>query len=82
MIDIKQADLDEIFKAQQLVGKSREEMMAQARKFLYDNQECYVAQWVLQNPFVDFNNYRLKFVYTDQSIMGYTVEMEKIEDVQ
>lgn len=58
----------------------REAMMAQARKFLYDNQECYVAQWVLQNPFADINSYRLKFVYTDTSLLGYTVEMEKIEN--
>lgn len=56
----------------------REAMMQQARKFLYDNQECFVAQWVLQNPYADINNYRLKFVYNDQSLLGYTCEMEKI----
>lgn len=59
----------------------REAMMHQARKFLYDNQECFVAQWVLQNPYADINSYRLKFVYNDQSLLGYTCEMEKI-DVQ
>ncbi|AEO14563.1 portal protein [Pseudomonas phage phiPto-bp6g] len=53
--------------------------MQQARKFLYDNQECFVAQWVIQNPYADINNYRLKFVYNDQSLLGYTVEMEKID---
>lgn len=56
----------------------REAIMAQARKFLYDNQECFVSQWVLQNPFANINDYRLKFVYTDTSLLGYTVEMEKI----
>ena len=56
----------------------REAMMQQARKFLYDNQECFVAQWVLQNPYADINSYRLKFVYNDQSLLGYTCEMEKI----
>lgn len=79
MIDLSQDDINEMLKAQTLVGKSREEMMAQARKFLYDNQECFVAQWVLQNPFANINDYRLKFVYTDKSLMGYTVEMEKID---
>lgn len=59
----------------------REAMMAQARKFLYDNQECYVAQWVLQNPFANISDYRLRFVYNDESLLGYTVEMEKIENV-
>lgn len=80
MIEVSKDDINEILKAQQLVGKSREEMMAQARKFLYDNQECFVAQWVLQNPFANINDYRLKFVYNDESLMGYTVEMEKIEE--
>lgn len=79
MIQVDQEDVDEILKAQQLVGKSREEMMIQARQFLYDNQECFVAQWVLQNPFANINDYRLKFVYSDKSLMGYTVEMEKID---
>lgn len=59
----------------------REAIMQQARKFLYDNQECYVAQWVIQNPYADINNYRLKFVYNDESLLGYTVEMEKIDNV-
>lgn len=58
----------------------REAMMQQAREFLFNNQECYVAQWVLQNPFANISDYRLKFVYNDQSLMGYTVEMEKIEN--
>lgn len=58
----------------------REAMMNQARKFLYDNQECYVAQWIIQNPYADISQYRLKFVYNDQSMLGYTVEMEKIEN--
>lgn len=59
----------------------REALMAQARKFLYDNQECYVSQWVLQNPFANISDYRLKFVYNDKSLLGYSVEMEKIDNV-
>lgn len=55
-----------------------EVLRARAFKTLYDNQECYVAQWIIQNPFVNVNDYRLKFVYNDESLLGYTVEMEKI----
>lgn len=58
----------------------REAMMRQARDFLYNNQECFVAQWVLQNPYADISSYRLKFVYNDESLLGYTCEMEKIID--
>lgn len=57
----------------------RDALRKQAMKFLYDNQECYVAQWILQNPYANPQDYRLKFVYNDESRMGYTVEMEKID---
>lgn len=57
----------------------RDQLRKQAMKFLYDNQECYVAQWILQNPYANPQDYRLKFVYNDESRMGYTVEMEKID---
>lgn len=59
----------------------REQLRNQAMKFLYDNQECYVAQWILQNPYANIADYTLKFVYNDESLMGYTVTMEKIENV-
>lgn len=59
----------------------RQKLVEQARKFLYDNQECYVAQWILQNPYADIKQYRLKFVYNDASRSGYSVEMEEIENV-
>lgn len=59
----------------------REQLRNQAMKFLYDNQECYVAQWILQNPYANISDYTLKFVYNDESLMGYTVTMEKIENV-
>lgn len=58
---------------------TREELHAQASRFILENQECYVAQWILQNPFANISDYRLKFQYNDISKMGYTVEMEKIE---
>lgn len=59
----------------------REALRAQAMKFLYDNQECYVAQWILQNPFANPQDYRLKFVYNDATMLGYSVTMERIENV-
>lgn len=74
MIDIP---VDEITHAFQ--PKSAEELRAQAMKFLYDNQECYVAQWILQNPFANPADYALKFTYNDQSMLGYSVTMEKID---
>lgn len=52
-----------------------------ALRALYENQECFVAQWILQNPFEQMSDYRLKFIYDETSDLCYTVEMEKI-DVQ
>lgn len=60
-------------------AEKRERLREQAMAFLYNNQECYVAQWILQNPFAKVEDYALKFVYNDQSLMGYTVTMEKID---
>lgn len=73
---------DTVVKAESYVtdNDKREALRKQALKFLYDNQECYVAQWILQNPFANPQDYRLKFVYNDESRLGYTVEMEKIEE--
>lgn len=65
--------------SQDVVKQTPEQLRNQALKFLYDNQECFVAQWVIQNPYANINDYKLKFVYNDKSLMGYTVEMEKID---
>lgn len=71
---------------QELVEKAfappptREELIQRAQKFLFDNQECYVAQWIIQNPFARIEDYKLHFVYDDKSFSGYTVEMVKIEE--
>lgn len=75
MIDIPTDEIVEEFKP-----KSAEELRAQAMKVLYDNQECYVAQWILQNPFANPADYTLKFVYHDQSRLGYDVQMVRIEE--
>lgn len=61
------------------LNEKREQLRKQAIEFLYNNQECYVAQWILQNPFAKIDDYKLKFEYNDQSLMGYTVTMEKID---
>jgi hypothetical protein len=63
------------------MNQKREELRKQAMKFLYDNQECYVAQWILQNPFANPEHYALKFVYNDSSMLGYSVTMEKLPNV-
>lgn len=64
---------------QEELAAKREALRNQAMKFLMENQETYVAQWILQNPYAQMDDYRLKFVYNDSSMLGYTVEMEKIE---
>lgn len=64
---------------QEEMAAKRDALRNQAMKFLMENQETYVAQWILQNPYAQINDYRLKFVYNDTSMLGYTVEMEKID---
>lgn len=56
------------------------ELRRQATKVLLDNQECLVAQWILQNPFEQISDYMLEFKYHDESSPenGYTVKMIKI----
>lgn len=60
-------------------NEKREHLRQQALKALYDNQECFVAQWILQNPFANPQDYTLRFVYHDESKLGYDVQMVKIE---
>lgn len=79
--DIHEALSPKMELTQEEMAAKREALRNQAMKFLMENQETYVAQWILQNPFAQINDYRLKFVYNDQSLLGYTVEMEKIENV-
>lgn len=79
---IEQEDVNAMFEAasqQENDVDKREQLRNQAMKFLYDNQECYVAQWILQNPYANIGHYALKFVYNDASLLGYTVTMEKID---
>ncbi len=62
--------------AQQGLEEKREKMIAEASRVLNQNHECYVAQWILQNPEVDFNDYQLEFVWR-QDGFGYNVYMKK-----
>lgn len=63
------------------VVDTRETLRAKAMKALYDNQECFVAQWIIQNPFENPADYTLRFTYNDKSLNGYDVTMEKIKNV-
>lgn len=56
------------------------EIRRQATKVLIDNQECFVAQWILQNPFENIKDYKLSFRYYDENHPehGYHVKMIKI----
>lgn len=61
--------------------EQRNQMRQLAIKTLYENQECFVAQWILQNPYANPEHYALKFVYHDESLSGYSVTMEKLPNV-
>lgn len=71
--------IDEIIDQAFEAPPTMEELRAKATRFLLENQECYVAQWILQNPFVNISDYKLNFQYNPTSEMGYTVTMEKID---
>ncbi|ANA49215.1 hypothetical protein PMW_90 [Pseudomonas phage phiPMW] len=60
----------------EMITKKRDELVAQAAKVVYQNQECYVAQWILHNPNVNFDDYELAFRSVDGKI-GYNVYMVK-----
>jgi hypothetical protein len=77
--DTKQKLIDELTEEQ--INDMRVQIQEQARNFLVTNQEAYVCQWILQNPFLKISDYRLKFVYSDTSHTMYTVEMEKINEL-
>jgi microcompartment protein CcmL/EutN len=57
------------------------EIRKQAIRVLIDNQECLVAQWIIQNPFEQISDYMLEFKYHDEASPehGYTVKMVKIK---
>lgn len=82
-------DADQVFDAakqkliedmtQEELAEARIKMAEYARNFLITNQEAYVCQWVLQNPFLNVGDFKLVFEYTDK---GYTCQMERVKNVQ
>lgn len=62
-------------------NENRIQLRKIATQTLWNNQECYVAQWILQNPFLNPADYALKFTYNDQELSGYSVTMEKVNNV-
>ena len=65
---------------QEMTKERLRELRERATHTLLVNQECYVAQWILQNPFENIMDYQLKF-YNDDPNCVYSVRMEKL-DVQ
>ena len=55
-----------------------EEMRERAMMALINNQECYVAQWILQNPFAKMSDYMLRFYPEEGNPNVYGVRMEKV----
>lgn len=54
-----------------------DELRNQAMHTLMVNQECFVAQWILQNPFEKISDYQLVFNNDDPTNI-YSVRMEKV----
>lgn len=65
-----------------LTQEQMQKIRDQATMVLINNQECYVAQWILQNPFLKMSDYYLKFEPEQGNINVYKVSMEKKPDVQ
>lgn len=66
---------------QNVTQEQMQKMREQAMMTLVTNQECYVAQWILQNPFLDISQYYLHFEYDAGSQTCYKVSMEKKPNV-
>lgn len=62
---------------QEMTQDEMRKMRETATNALIMNQECFVAQWILQNPFERISDYELKF-YNDDPNCVYSVRMEKI----
>lgn len=62
------------------IDAKREALKQQAMQVLVDNQETYVAQWILQNPTTNIDEYTLEFKWLEGVGGGYQVRMVKIEE--
>lgn len=61
----------------EMTKEKMQELRIKATQTLVNNQECFVAQWILQNPFENIQDYQMKF-YNDDPECVYSVRMEKI----
>lgn len=64
---------------QEVTFEKMQEFRDRAVQTLINNQECYVAQWVLQNPFAKMSEYMLRFYPEEGNPNVYGVRMEKID---
>lgn len=69
MIDIQEV--------QDLTQEAVERMREQAILTLINNQEVYVAKWLLQNPYEKVGDYQLVFSEGKEPGEVYRVSMEK-----
>lgn len=71
--------IEEVFEKQDEIQKKIESLRKQAAKTLYDNQECYVAQWILHNPDKNPADYYLEFECRLDG-HGYNVRMKRLDE--
>lgn len=64
----------------EMTQEAMQEMRDKATMVLINNQEVYVAQWILQNPFLKVSDYYLCFREGEPGEL-YRVSMEKKPDV-
>lgn len=65
----------------EMTQEQMQKMRDTATMTLINNQECYVAQWILQNPFLKVSDYYLHFQYDANSNTCYRVSLEKKPNV-
>ncbi|WCO82176.1 hypothetical protein vBPpSSYP_194 [Pseudomonas phage vB_PpS_SYP] len=66
---------------QDLTQEAIERMREQAILTLINNQEVYVAKWLLQNPYEKVGDYQLVFAEGKEPGEVYRVSMEKKQNV-
>ena len=71
----------DMINTQALIEERQNSLIAQASKTLNQNQECYVAQWILHNQDKNFNDYELSFRWR-QDGFGYNVFMVKKGEIE
>lgn len=64
---------------EEMIREKRDELIRRAAQVIHNNQETYVAQWIMHNQDKDFNDYML--VYESNENMGYNFFMVRKDDV-